>query len=111
VPDQGDEHEHAEDDQRGSDDPAHNCVDALGKFLSKQDRRCPDHEDDQRMPERVDRPERNRCATFVLRAGDVGDRREMVPVDAVAESEQEGGGEDTQAEGLHTDHVGTPPHG
>ena len=41
------------------------------------------------MTEGVERPEHERLRTVILRAGDIGDRGDVVPIDPVAEPEEE----------------------
>ena len=113
VTDQRREHEHTEDDEGRPDDPLHHVVDAGREPLPEDDRSDTDHEHHQRVPERVERPEGERLRTVILRAGDVGDRGDVVPVDPVAEAEQEGRDEQAEPESLRRrrgEQVGDPLH-
>jgi hypothetical protein len=94
------EHVHAEQDERDADDAFHHGVDAVGKLGSKDDRQDPDREHDEGMAERVDRAVLERQSAVLLRAGDVRDRGDVVPVDAVPEPEQERRHDDADAKGL-----------
>src|SRR6266542_2807163 len=100
MSDQRDEHVDAEKQQCHSYHPGHGHVHALRKLLAYHDGDQPQHEDDQGMPECVQRPEHDRLSTFFLRAGDVGDCSYVVPVDPVAKSEQGGGDQDSEPESL-----------
>ncbi len=66
VSDQRDEHEDAEGDQGHPDDPLHHRVGAFRKPLAEDDGKHPDHEDDERVAERVERAEHQRRATVLL---------------------------------------------
>jgi hypothetical protein len=72
----------------------------VGELGPQDDRRDPDDEHDERVAERIDRAVLESPAPLLLRAGDVCDRRDVVPIDAVAEPEQEGRHDDADAEGL-----------
>jgi hypothetical protein len=66
VTDQRGEDVHAQDHERDADDPLHHIVDPLGQLVAQHDGRRADQEDDQGVPERVDRPEHDRVPAIVL---------------------------------------------
>ena len=98
--DQRREDEHAEDDEGEPDDALHDRIDARRKIRAQEDGRRTDHEHHERVSEGVEGAEDDRRATVLLRARDVRDRRDVIPIDPVAEPEQERRQEDAETEGL-----------
>ncbi len=87
----GDDHEHAERDERHADETFHDLPDRLRQVRGREDDGGPDRKGNRRVPQRVERGEHHRAAPALLRRGDVAQRREVVPVEPVTEPERERG--------------------
>jgi hypothetical protein len=98
--DQTGEDIHTEDDQRKSDDSWHPLVDPRRKMRADKNGNQAKSEDNQGVAERIERPEENRVPAIFLRAGDVGDRGDVVPINAVTKAETENGNDESETESL-----------
>src|SRR5919106_2382586 len=104
MTDQRDEHVNAEYNERDPHDLRHELVDVLGQTFARHDRKDAEGEHDARVAYDVQRPEQYRVTAFLLRARDVGDRRDVIPVDPVAEPEPESRNEQPEAESVFRQH-------
>jgi hypothetical protein len=98
VADQGDDHVDAQDEKGHSNQAAHELVQPLWKAVPRHDGQDPQGQHHQRVPQDVEGAEQERLPPVLLGAGDVGDGRDVVPVDAVAEPEGERGQEEPELE-------------
>ena len=105
-----------QDEEGCAHEPLHDGVDTLGQPLRQDDGREPEQEHDEGMAERVQRCEPHRTSRFFLRARDVGERGDVVPVDAVAKAEAECGQKEAEVKGIvyadcrHERRHRCPPH-
>jgi len=100
VLDQGVEDVDAQDDQGGPHHTLQNRVDSGREVLPQGDGTDSEDEHDQSVSEGIEGGEEHRRPGRVLGTGDVGDRRDVVPVDAVPEPESEHGGDEADPEAL-----------
>ena len=89
---------HAQCHQRQPNRAFHHPVDESGELFREHDGRDAEYEDHGSVTERIHRRKADGTPSLPLRTGDVGDGREVVPVDPVPEPEREGGDEHAHAE-------------
>jgi hypothetical protein len=95
-PDQRPHDVETERDEREPDDAPRCGVDAGRDRATGQDGDCAEGRDHEHVPQRVHGCEQQRAAAFRLRARDVGDRGDVVDVEAVPEPRQEDGRDDAE---------------
>jgi hypothetical protein len=90
VPNERDEHVDPQDQQGDAHHPAHELVEAGWQEVAEEDGHHSEGQNDRGVAERVESPVPDGPTAIVLGAGDVGDGRDVVPVDAVPQPEQQG---------------------
>src|SRR5207245_9314214 len=75
------------------------------QLRGREDDGGPDSERDRSVSERVERGERHRAATALLRRGDIAQGREVIPIEPVTEAERERGRDEAELQpGARRDH-------
>ena len=87
------QHIHSEDQQRKPNQSLGDAINAMRQRKLKHDYRSPQHRDHGRVSDRVEQAQSHPTPAIRLHTGDVGDGRDMVVVEAVAESKDRRGQE------------------
>ena len=109
----GPDHPDRQHDEADADEPLHDEVDRFGEPLGEQDRHRAQHHHHRRVAQRVERRQPHRAPRLRLRARQVGQGRDVVPVEAVTEPEHDGRDEDRRRDQIdheapHRDGPGGP---